>query len=335
MKPFLTEALPLSLREFAVGICSLVSTRAAVRTWDGGAADGTWMNATNWAGDVAPSAGDDLVFPAGAAQLTCNNNFPAGTTFNSIIIGAPYDFTGHSIALNAGILATNGNATYIETSLILNSNQTFTLNVGSASFNLIGAIDNNGNDLTVSVGSGTLAQVQSVISGGGGLIKTGSGSALLYASNTFSGPVQINQGAVNVYHGHALGDTNGNTTIAGGAVLVFANSITVSEPIALSGILRSAGVGQVLTGPLSLAASGAEVDVVSGSSLTINSMISGAFGLLKGLAGALILNANNTYTGPTHRHRRDSYGQRLATGHSDRSGSRLAIGHGRSGLGYL
>src|SRR5262249_24637762 len=34
-------------------------------TWDGGGADNNWSTAANWVGDVAPHAGDDLVFPSG------------------------------------------------------------------------------------------------------------------------------------------------------------------------------------------------------------------------------------------------------------------------------
>src|SRR5205823_9650424 len=32
-------------------------------SWDGGGLSPNWTNATNWLGDIAPVAGDDLVFP--------------------------------------------------------------------------------------------------------------------------------------------------------------------------------------------------------------------------------------------------------------------------------
>jgi hypothetical protein len=115
-------------------LCPRISALAATRTWDGGGANPFWMNATNWDNDIAPLPGDDLVFPGGTSQSTAANNFPAGTTFNSIIIGGSYTINGQSIALNAGIRATNGSATSINNPLILNSNQTFTLAVGSATF---------------------------------------------------------------------------------------------------------------------------------------------------------------------------------------------------------
>src|SRR5947199_46090 len=51
------------------------SALAATRTWTGAAADGDWTEPANWGG-LAPVAGDDLVFPAGALRLTNTNNFP-------------------------------------------------------------------------------------------------------------------------------------------------------------------------------------------------------------------------------------------------------------------
>ena len=60
---------------------------AATATWTGGGADNNWTNALNWAG-TAPVAGDDLVFPVGAARLSNTNDFAAATSFNSITIRA-------------------------------------------------------------------------------------------------------------------------------------------------------------------------------------------------------------------------------------------------------
>src|SRR5690606_20785576 len=54
-------------------------TAVAAGIWDGGGADNRWSTAANWAGDVTPSAGANLIFPAGAAQPTSVNDFAAGT----------------------------------------------------------------------------------------------------------------------------------------------------------------------------------------------------------------------------------------------------------------
>jgi hypothetical protein len=45
-----------------------------------------WSNAKNWQGDVAPVAGDFLVFPEGVGGKS-TNDFPAGTAFQGIDVG--------------------------------------------------------------------------------------------------------------------------------------------------------------------------------------------------------------------------------------------------------
>src|SRR5437763_1419024 len=76
---------------------------AATRTWTG-AGGNNWTIAANWKEGGAPVAGDDLVFPAGAAnQLTTNNDFPANTSFNSIAFtGGSYRLNGIAITIGAG-----------------------------------------------------------------------------------------------------------------------------------------------------------------------------------------------------------------------------------------
>src|SRR5437762_2228344 len=72
----------------------LLETRLAPATaiWTGGAGAGNrnWTTAANWNGSIAPSPGDDLVFPTGvpAASLNTINNYAVGTAFNSISISA-------------------------------------------------------------------------------------------------------------------------------------------------------------------------------------------------------------------------------------------------------
>src|SRR5207302_4054644 len=78
----------------------------AIATWDGGGADNHWTTAANWVGDVAPQAGDDLVFPAGAARLTNDNDFTFNTPFHSVAItGSGYTLLGSSVVVSAGVRA--------------------------------------------------------------------------------------------------------------------------------------------------------------------------------------------------------------------------------------
>ncbi len=73
---------------------------ATTRTWDGGGTDDNWSSPANWADDIAPVAGDLLVF-AGDVQTSSNNDFPAGTMFDSITFaGDSFTLSGNSVVLS-------------------------------------------------------------------------------------------------------------------------------------------------------------------------------------------------------------------------------------------
>src|SRR5687768_2959650 len=87
------------------------SASAAARTWTGASSinpfppnDNFWTNQFNWSGNVAPVAGDDLVFNGGI-QANSVNTFMANTTFNSITINN-HAISGQPIALNTGLSGT-------------------------------------------------------------------------------------------------------------------------------------------------------------------------------------------------------------------------------------
>lgn len=182
---------------------------AATRTWDGGGADNKWKTAANWVGDVAPAAGDDLIFPASAAQLGNVNDFPAGTLFNSIAFEGPgYFLSGAAISLRAGVVSNaniNGPGNFVAVafdSVALAADQSFVQN-GSASMSVNSAIATNGRRLTFS-GSGVPSPVGTVVGGaisgtGGVTIETGvfcrmdgTGSK----TNTYTGATIITGGAL-------------------------------------------------------------------------------------------------------------------------------------------
>jgi len=72
----------------------------ATRFWDGGG-DLNWMNRLNWQQDIAPVAGDDLVFDF-ESSFTRVNDFPNDTTFDSITILRSATLGGNRIILGPG-----------------------------------------------------------------------------------------------------------------------------------------------------------------------------------------------------------------------------------------
>src|ERR1051326_5307459 len=118
---------------------------AANRIWDGGGTDDLWLTAANWVGDVAPVAGDDLIFSSNTLRQNNTNNLAAGTTFNSVkLTRAGYNLYGSNFAVNAFIsmLDFSGTCT-VNPVVTLNANQTFTNANAPASLGF-NAIDTNG-----------------------------------------------------------------------------------------------------------------------------------------------------------------------------------------------
>ncbi len=113
---------------FVVGV---VNVYPASRTWDGGGADANWQTPANWVDNIAPVAGDDLVFPAAALQQSNNNNFFILTSFNSITVeGGTYVFGGNPIRLVHGLTVNGGTQTF-NVAISLSGAQTFLADNGA------------------------------------------------------------------------------------------------------------------------------------------------------------------------------------------------------------
>lgn len=244
----LHKLLVLSLFLFTTG------ASAATFTWDGGGADPFWSTGANWVGDVAPGAGDDLVFPAGAARLTNNNDL--GVTFNSITIqAANYLLQGAAIHVSNGINATYASgSSRIHSQINTATSQTFSVTNAGAQLNITTGINNAG-VLTLD-GNGQFL-ISGIISGTGTVVKNGSGSVVFTNLNAFDG-FTVNGG---VAGGNGLvGDTivnaggtitggtpvnpsfsTGDLSVLGGTVQLAMVSPLAAQQIAVSGLLTLTG----------------------------------------------------------------------------------------------
>src|SRR5262249_34665214 len=105
-----TFALKLtdSLGVTATRSYTIVINPATTVVWTGLGADANWTTPGNWGGGAAPLAGDTLVFGAGAAQKTANNDFPSATTFATLRFqDSGYAITGNNLTLSSGISSTS------------------------------------------------------------------------------------------------------------------------------------------------------------------------------------------------------------------------------------
>ncbi len=238
--------------------CAAISTAAAVKTWDGGGGDGNWTTAANWVGDVAPVANDDLVFPAGSAQLATNNNFFALTTFGSLTFeGGAYTVAGNPFRLNTGINVTGGTPT-MNAAVFVNPAQTFTGAAGTVTTIAILSIGIAG--VTID-GAGSFGI--GLLNGAGPVNKNGQGAAIVLTSGGFSGPINVNNGVFAFDGTSASSTVTINSPVTGGGTLGFSGfggtgtvgTVNIVQGTVSAGTLTSP-TGILNTGTLNFSADG-------------------------------------------------------------------------------
>ncbi len=258
----------------------------ATRLWDGGGTTNLWTDRFNWQGDLAPTAGDDLVFgpDADPTSLTNTNDFGAGASFNSIAFNdAGYTLQGNGINLGVGGVTYDVPGASGQNVIALG----LTL-AGTRDFNIVqGGLD----DALLLTG---------VISGTGGVIKVGAGSLGLdsgAASNTYSSATNVTAGTLRVHSDGALGSAGNGTTVQAGAVLELANNaLTNAESLTLNGGTLRGSSNSRWDGDITLQSDsrieGATAFVIAGD-------ISGGAAADLNLVANIFLDGANTYAGFT------------------------------------
>ena len=269
----------------------------------------------------------DLVIGAAPVSLTWTG--AAGTVSNSSwdTLGAANNWANGTSAAayaNPNAVTFNDNSALTGTPQIANSiitiqtggvmPATVTFNNSAVNYTL----SNNGGD-TVGIAGAT------------GITKlaTSTGTVFLQSANTFTGPVAINAGIINISNGNALGTVGGQSgvTVASGAALQMQGGITTNaQPLSLngtgvasSGALDNVSGANTYAGPITLAAAstitsaggslaltgginngGVGLTLNGSGNLSVNTgAISGNGALTYSGSGILTLIGTNTYTGGT------------------------------------
>ncbi|MCD6024373.1 MAG: transporter, partial [Fibrobacteria bacterium] len=271
--------------DFAVG-----NVATHTYTWDGGGADDNWMTAANWVGDVAPVAGDSLIF-TGTTRLNPVNNFTNGTTFSSIDINATgFTLSGNSVSLTTGLTNATGSSTV-------------SLVVGGAG----GVTQNSAGTLTLS-GANSYTGPTMVSAG---TLKVGApGDATNAPLGTIAGITTVASGATLDLNGFTLG-TAEPVTLNGDGVGGTAGALTNSSGSAstFSGLLTLGSASSIIADNGDLILSAAGTITGSGFGLTLggsnaaSSLASilgtGSGSVLKTGPGTWTLSGVSTYTGGT------------------------------------
>jgi autotransporter-associated beta strand protein len=176
------------------------------------------------------------------------------------------------------------------------------------------------------------------IGGATGITKTGTGLVMLLGANTFSGPVQISAGRINVQNNTALGASSG-VTINSGAALELQNNVSAGTsslspmstiPLTISGTglaasptgaLDSVSGNNTYAGGITIGGGGATINSASASglltlsgavftagnpltfsgpgSISVSGNISGVGSVSKTGSGSVYLTGTNSYSGGT------------------------------------
>ncbi|HEY7061382.1 MAG TPA: autotransporter-associated beta strand repeat-containing protein [Chloroflexota bacterium] len=318
----------------ALGLLTPPAALAATKTWTGGGGDANWTTGANWGG-TAPSADDDLVFPAGAARLTNTNDFPAGTSFNTIAIdGSGYAIGGNSIRLTSSLASdvASPGVDQLNVDVNLPFIEPFTVANSGAQLNMGGALSGNGS--LQKLGAGTLllrgssantySSTTSAIAGTLELDETGGGNAI---PGTLAIGTDLSAGTVRLLAGGQIADTAQVQVFSGGVfdlngfsdtigalqlrtndttaaqVTTGPGTLTLSCNVTLTAV-NTGATGATVSGHLGLGSATRTFTIANGTAapdLDVSAAVSGTGGLTKTGAGTLQFSGlpSNTYTGTT------------------------------------
>jgi len=167
---------------------------------------------------------------------------------------------------------------------------------GSATLILNGAtLDLTGHAIvgltTLNLQSGTLKNVAQ-INGGAAIAKTGTGTLMLAGNNTFTSPVAISGGTLNIVSTHVMSGAisgTGNLVVSG----TLAGSGQVSAPTTVNGSLAPQGGSLGFNGSLTFGATGRLVSTLSGNS-TGGGQVTAAGNLATAAPVDVVLNASGS-----------------------------------------
>ncbi|HWK69173.1 MAG TPA: autotransporter-associated beta strand repeat-containing protein [Rhizobiaceae bacterium] len=193
----------------------------------------------------------------GTLVLSGTNSYTTGTAINGGTLQISSDA---NLGAAPGALSLDG-GTLRNTAAVVSS-RSVTLNAGGGGFDTLDRLTLNG-----------------VVGGAGTLAKTGAGTLVLTATNTYQGGTVINGGAVEVAANANLGNAAGGLTLDGGTLHSTATFIA----------------GRNVT----LNAGGGAFDTDGFTALTLSNTIGGTGALRKAGAGTLVLAGNTIYGGGT------------------------------------
>jgi fibronectin-binding autotransporter adhesin len=252
---------------------STIYSDAGTLTLGGGIVTAGFTVSFGGAGNIAENGvvsgtGTFVKNDAGTLTLGGANTFTGASTINGGIVVVTSDAN-----LGNGIAGVTLNAATLEiaTGFSTNALRLFTLGNSASTFQ---------------VDAGQTFTVTTVINGPGTLNKTGAGTMVLSAMNTFSGGTNVLGGTVQISAADRLFNTGG-LTISGGTFDLQTFTQTTGAVTLASGTISGTGTG-ILTGSTYTLQSG-----------TVSAVLAGTGTVTKNTSGTVTLSGGNTFTGST------------------------------------
>ena len=224
----------------------------------------TIAGAVNGAGSLATTG-------SGTVVLAATNSYSGGTEIGEGTLEISSDSALGSVpgAATTNLTFAGSGILQADTSFVLNANRGVAINSG-----VTGTIDTQGNSVTIA----------GPVSGAGSLVTTGSGTAILGATNSYNGGTTIENGVLEIDSDLALGSVPITPTTS----LTFTGSGVLRADRSLA---LSVNRGIVIDNHLTIDTNGYRV--------TIAGAVSGDGSLTQTGSGTLVLTAANTYGGGT------------------------------------
>ena len=301
-----------------------------------GSKDSDWGEKKNWFDDEKPDKDDEIATfnGTGANDTSVDIDGGKGQKTGGVLLTAGQTdvitFTGSKLEIKSPSGITNASSAthrFNNEEIKLKDEQTWST-TGTGGLIIDALLDLDRENLNLSASSGTVITLNGEIEDSGDITKTGTGTAVFAANNSYEGTTTVNNGILSITNAGGLGDDGDGTLVNTGGTLQVSGDINIgTEALTLNGpgfssngALRSLSGNNTVGGNITLG-SATEIQTDAGT-LTLSgdiggtgqnlsldgsgdTTISGVIGTTTGTltktgAGTVTLSAANTYTGDSN-----------------------------------
>ena len=201
------------------------------------AGTGAWDTTANWQGGFVPADGSSVSFSGNATTSSVDTTRDRSVGWMTFASGeGAFTIANHTISIYGGVTNNSTNTQTVSSALVLASDVTVSASSGNLVLSGNISLSDGTTSRTLTVTGGQTTTISGVISNGnataGALVKSGNGTLVLAAANTFAGTTTVNAGTLLVNGSTAASNA---VSVASGGTL--AGSGTVAGQVTVAGTL--------------------------------------------------------------------------------------------------